>query len=750
MLLIEKACTGKILSFLPFLIVMFLFCTETKTKWQPADGPLFTRWAAEVLQDSVLSDYPRPQMERNDWMNLNGLWQLSIDSTGQSPQFGTDLPDRILVPFPVESALSGVMKRAEKLFYRRTFEIPEDWTGERFLLHFGAVDWETTVYVNGKNIGTHCGGYDPFYFDITDALKEKGEQELIVEVFDPTDKGDQPRGKQVSKPRGIWYTPCTGIWQTVWLEPLPEVYINDFIIEPDIDKEELHVKVFISDKTKQYDVEAVAFEGLRRLTAAEGKTGADIVLKIRNPRLWSPANPYLYNLKILLKDSNQNIDILRSYFGMRKISLGKDETGKTRIMLNNKFVFQVGPLDQGFWPDGIYTAPTDQALRYDIEITKLLGFNMTRKHVKIEPDRWYYWCDKLGLLVWQDMPSGNNKTPESRQQFEFELEQLIKTHRNHPSIIMWVVFNEGWGQYDTERLVKMVKEIDPTRLVNNASGWTDKNTGDIHDIHRYPGPASIPPEKTRAAVLGEFGGLGLKMEGHTWEESTWGYRGTENREHLTRKYQRLLQRLYEYKDDPGLSAGVYTQITDVETEANGLMTYDREIIKVDDEKAFAANNGDFSTLPEIKIVVPTSQQGGFSWKYTFERPGDNWFDPDFDDSGWKTGKGGFGKEGTPGAVIRTEWTTEEIWIRRDCEFPSGQFQNLQLYVHHDEDAEIYINGILAAKISGYTTEYEESPISPQALQSIKPGRNFIAVYCVNKRGGQYIDVGFVELVEREK
>ncbi|MFC1726812.1 glycoside hydrolase family 2 TIM barrel-domain containing protein, partial [candidate division KSB1 bacterium] len=474
----------------------------------------------------------------------------------------------------------------------------------------------------------------------------------------------------------------------------------------------------------------------------------DLVLKIENPRLWSPKSPYLYNLKILLKESNQNIDIIKSYFGMRKISLGKDEKGKTRIMLNNEFVFQLGPLDQGFWPDGIYTAPTDAALRYDIEVTKLLGFNMTRKHVKVEPDRWYYWCDRLGLLVWQDMPSANNKTPESKQQFEFELEQLIKTHRNHPSIIMWVVFNEGWGQYDTERLVKMVKGLDPERLVNNASGWTDKQTGDIHDIHMYPGPAAVPPEKNRAAVLGEFGGLGLKIEGHTWEESTWGYRGTENREHLTRRYQRLLQKLYEYKDDPGLSAGIYTQITDVETEANGLMTYDREIIKVDDEKAFSANRGDFSTLPEIKIVVPTSQKSGLTWKYTFEKPEDNWFDPDYDDSSWKTGKGGFGKQGTPGAVNRTEWTTENIWLRREFDFPSGQIQNLQLYIHHDEDADVYINGIPAAEISGYTTDYEESPISPEALAGIKPGRNSIAVYCKNARGGQYIDIGFVELVEK--
>ena len=557
--------------------------------WKPAAGPLMTRWAKDVSPDKAHLEYPRPQMVRSDWLNLNGLWQLDLGKADDSLPAGKDLPMQILVPFPVESALSGVMQRADRLWYRRTFQVPEKWKGQRVLLHFQAVDWESAVYVNGKPLGEHRGGYDAFSFDITDALKPAGEQELIVRVFDPTNSGSQPRGKQVNKPGGIMYTPTTGIWQTVWLEPVPAASIDRLVITPDVDAGQLKVSMKWRATTVGGEgaFEALALDGDKEIARGSASWDGEVALKIPNPKLWSPDKPFLYGLRVKLTGGDQ----VESYFAMRKISLGKDDKGLLRLMLNNEIVFQIGPLDQGFWPDGLYAAPTDEALRYDIEVTKKLGFNMARKHVKIEPERWYYWCDKLGLLVWQDMPSGDNKTPESKAQFETELHRLVEGFRNHPSIIMWVVFNEGWGQHDTPRYVETVKKWDPSRLVNNASGWTDAKVGDVLDIHNYPGPNAPPPQPDRAGVLGEFGGLGLGVDGHTWTKKTWGYEGTASSADLTRRYEQLLQRVHGFRNSHALSAAVYTQITDVETECNGLMTYDRAVIKVDADKAATANRG---------------------------------------------------------------------------------------------------------------------------------------------------------------
>jgi hypothetical protein len=422
-----------------------------------------------------------------------------------------------------------------------------------------------------------------------------------------------------------------------------------------------------------------------------------------------------------------------------------------RILLNNKFVFQAGPLDQGFWPDGLYTAPTDEALKYDIEITKKLGFNMTRKHVKVEPARWYYWCDKLGLLVWQDMPSGDRsirpqdpdikRSPESAKQYELELKRMIDGLRNHPSIVMWVVFNEGWGQFDTVRITEWTKKYDPSRLVNCASGWSDRDVGDVHDIHVYPGPDSPKPESARAAVLGEFGGLGLAVDGHTWEKKTWGYRGARNKTDLMRKYENLLDGVYKLRDKPGLSAAVYTQLTDVETEANGLLTYDRAVIKVDLDRARAVNRGNLSGVWQQVILVPTAKQNWFTWRYTVNEPAEGWFKSDFNDMDWKKGTGGFGTRGTPGALVRTVWSTPDIWLRRTFDLTEDPPKDLYLLMHHDEDAEIYLNGVLAAKVQGYTTQYEEFDISPEARAALKKGRNILAVHCKQTGGGQYIDVG---------
>ena len=552
--------------------------------WQPAAGPLKTRWAKDVSPTNALPEYPRPQMVRKDWLNLNGLWDIKL---------GDGTESKILVPFAIQSALSGVMKHADRVTYRRSFEIPKGWSGQKVLLHFGAVDWESTVFVNGKNIGVHRGGYDAFSFDITDALKGEGAQEITVDVFDPTDLGGQPRGKQKLKPGSIMYTATTGIWQTVWLEPVAPAHIESLKIVPDVDESCLRLTVFGSGS-----VEAVASEDGKVIAQVTGQAGSELKLSIPSPKLWSPDSPHLYDLRVSLKSGEKTVDAVTSYFGMRKIALGKDDKGVTRMMLNGKPVFQVGPLDQGFWPDGIYTAPTDEALRFDIAETKRLGFNTTRKHVKVEPDRWYYWCDKLGLL---DMPCGNSYTdkqqPIDKPQFKSELVNMVKNNWNHPSIIMWVVFNENQGQHDTEALVAEVKALDPSRLVNNASGNDDKNCGDVIDKHSYPGPESPKPEENRAAVLGEFGGLGLPVDGHTWTKKTWGYEGTKNIEDLTSAYEKLLGKSWELNATAGLSAVIYTQLTDVETECNGLLTYDREINKVIPERAAAANSGKLPKNP---------------------------------------------------------------------------------------------------------------------------------------------------------
>lgn len=608
--------------------------------WKPAAGPLLTRWAKDVSPTKVHPEYPRPQFVREDWQNLNGLWDYAVVAK-DAPQ-PTQWDGQILVPFPIESALSGVMKRVsekEKLYYRRTFQIPPGWNlksqianlkpARRVLLHFGAVDWETTVFVNGKEVGAHRGGYDAFTFDITEALKPSGPQEIVVAVWDPTDAGYQPRGKQIRNPHGIWYTPTTGIWQTVWLEPVNAVAIDSLKFTPDIDEGRLDLRFTFRSNDQihnqlpdGYTLKATASDGTG--VVAKGTypcaPGGHSLMSLR--RLWSPASPFLYDLTVTLENNGKVVDEIRSYFGMRKIALGKDAKGIQRLMLNNQPLFQFGPLDQGFWPDGLYTAPTDEALRYDIEMTKALGMNMARKHVKIEPARWYYWCDKLGLLVWQDMPSGDRyiggrdpdiqRSPESGANFERELKALVDGFYNHPSIVLWVPYNEGWGQWDTPRIVNLIRQWDPNRLVNNASGWTDRKCGDVLDIHSYPGPAVPRLEEDRAVVLGEFGGLGLPVKGHTWQdEKNWGYRSFNSSEELTDAYIALIKKLRPMTGDLGLCAAVYTQTTDVEVEVNGLMTYDRALVKMDQAAITAANKTVYTPPPPrrsegTKLIPPAT------------------------------------------------------------------------------------------------------------------------------------------------
>ena len=533
-------------------------------------------------------------MTRTRWQNLNGIWEFAVvnDSTAPLP-FNTTLGERILVPFAMESSLSGIGRHADRVVYRRTFTRPALSEGERLLLHFGAVDWYTQVFVNGRNVGAHSGGFDPFTFDITDALRAAGSQELVVSVYDPTDKFGQPRGKQVSNPEGIWYTPVTGIWQTVWLEPVPAASIASLAMTPDVAGSALRITVRGRGATSGHRFHAVARSGETVVGEVLGPVGTELRLPVPRPRLWSPDDPFLYDLRVtLLAPGGAEVDRVDSYFGMRTSSLVRDDKGFTRIGLNGAPVFQIGPLDQGWWPDGLYTAPTDAALLYDIVMMKALGMNMVRKHIKVEPARWYYYADKLGLPVWQDMPSGWNDTREAQGHFESELKAMIEHLRNSPSILVWVPFNEKWGQFDVPRIVAIIRSMDQSRIINDVSGWQHENVGDIIDVHRYQGPQAMLGTRERAAVVGEFGGLGYKVSGHTWAGEAWGYGGLyATNDELKDRYDLLMKRMWHLRDTHGMSAGIYTQLTDVEVELNGYMTYDRAVLKFDTARTAAVNRG---------------------------------------------------------------------------------------------------------------------------------------------------------------
>ncbi|KAA3611489.1 MAG: beta-galactosidase [Planctomycetota bacterium] len=634
---------------------------STATDWQPAKGRLMTSWGAQVTPGRVHQEYPRPQLRRREWRSLNGLWDFQWQALGNSPP--KEFNHRILVPFPVESALSGLGKQLgsdQELWYRSRFVVPENWRAGKLLLHFQAADWRTRVWLNGHKLGEHFGGFDPFSFEIQDHLTSGEEQLLTVAIWDPTDSGTQARGKQVSEPKGIWYTPSSGIWASVWLEPVPEVYVRKLQVQPNLDRSAVRVKA-IAETGK---VRVAVLDKGRPVAIAEGSANDTLELALPNPKPWSPSSPFLYDLKVVLEANGGWVDRVESYFGLRKISVEQDSNGVARIFLNNEFLFQYGLLDQGFWPDGLYAAPSDEALRFDLEKTKELGFNMVRKHVKVEPQRWYYWCDRLGLLVWQDMPSGDasvprgkkeiDRSPESAAQFHLELQRIVEALRNHPSVVVWIPFNEGWGQFQTADTVAKLKALDPSRLVIGASGWHDFPVGDAHDIHAYPGPASPPAEASRAAVLGEFGGLGLPVKNHTWlQEGNWGYRSFTDRDSLQAAYLQKVEQLTWLIAEPGLSAAVYTQTTDVEVEVNGLLTYDRAVLKMDPDALFQAHQSLYRPIPRVEILVATSEREPQLWRYCLKAPESAWYQVDFSDSSWSSAKGGFGTGGTPGAVVGT-------------------------------------------------------------------------------------------------
>jgi len=724
-------------------------------EWRPAKPRLMTRWAKDVSPEKVLPEYPRPQMTRQNWENLNGLWDYAItDIDAGVPQ---NWDGKILVPFAIESALSGVGKTVgpdQILWYRRLFTRPQGDSGERLLLHFGAVDWLCEVWVNGRFMGEHRGGYDPFYFDITDALTDGAEQTLVVRVWDPTEAGGQPRGKQVSRPGGIFYTAVTGIWQTVWLEPVPKAHVRALKITPQVDASSVEIAV---DATARQPVQVDVVDAGKVIATGEGTVGTPLTIKVPDAKLWSPDSPHLYGLRVRLGKS----DSVDAYFGMRKIEMRKDEAGIQRMFLNNKPLFQLGPLDQGWWPDGLYTAPTDEALKFDIEETRKMGFNMARKHVKSEPARWYYWADRLGLMVWQDMPSmlirGDRQnvrpgaphdaslTAQESLDFHNEYRAMIDARYNSPSIVVWVPFNEGWGQHDTDKVIAWTKKYDPTRLVDGPSGWQDRGSGDLKDMHNYPGPGMFPVMPDRVSVLGEFGGLGLVVKDHIWQEDkNWGYRSFKTPEELASNYQQLIHKLQPLIAR-GLAAAVYTQTTDVEVEVNGLLTYDR-LPKIDAAKLAAWHAPLYLPPPKTKTLAATGEKPGQKWSYTVEKPADGWEKPDFDDSQWKEGEAGFGTPETRNTTVRTNWNTPEIWLRREIDLDNvADAEKLLLSIYHDEDAEVFFNGVPAAKFSEYVHDYFHAPVSPEAAKALRKGRNVIAVHCKQTGGGQYIDVGLLEM-----
>lgn len=579
---------------------------QLHAQWKPVEGRISTQWSEQVNPDNVLPEYPRPIMERTEWKNLNGLWDYAIIEKGKHSPSVFD--GKILVPFAVESSLSGVSKKvgAEKeLVYRRSFEVPSSWKGKKVLLHFGAVDWKTDVWVNDVKVGSHTGGFTPFSFDITEALQGKNNT-LLVKVWDPTDKGYQPRGKQVSRPEGIWYTPVTGIWQTVWLEPVSESYIQDLRITPDIDNSLLSLKALVKDATSKDLVEVKVFDGQQLVAQGKSINGECVQVAMpENAKLWSPESPFLYTLKVSLKQGGKLVDEVSSYAAMRKYSSKRDANGIVRLELNNKPLFQFGPLDQGWWPDGLYTAPTDEALLYDIQKTKDFGFNMIRKHIKVEPARWYTYCDKLGIIVWQDMPSGDRnpewqnrkyfegtemkRSAESEACYRKEWKEIMDALYSYPCIGTWIPFNEAWGQFKTPEIVEWTKQYDPTRLVNPASGGNHYTCGDMLDLHNYPAPELYLYDAQRATVLGEYGGIGWVVQGHIWEpDRNWGYIQFNSSKEVTDEYVKYAEKLYDLIPR-GFSAAVYTQTTDVEVEVNGLMTYDRKVIKLDEKRVREIN-----------------------------------------------------------------------------------------------------------------------------------------------------------------
>ena len=605
-----------------FIAMLLLAAVGAQAQdWRPAGDRLKSAWADKVNPVCPLPEYPRPLITRAEWQNLNGLWDYAI--VGEDDLCPTTFDGKILVPYPLESSLSGVqrrMRRGQVLWYERSFTVPAAWQGKDVLLHFGAVDHEAIVYVNGRRVASHVGGYAGFSANITAALRE-GSNRLTLRVVDQTLDREQPVGKQRLNPGGagsIWYTSVSGIWQTVWMEPVAKQHIADVRTTPDLDASRFAVEVATAGTMPSTDrVEVTLSFAGKEVAKASAPVGQTVYLPVKKPQLWTPDTPNRYQMQVRLLARGQQVDCVGSYAAMRKISVAQMPNGVWRLQLNNKNLFHFGPLDQGYWPDGLYTAPTDEALRFDIQKTKDWGFNMIRKHMKVEPARWYYYCDSIGLMVWQDMPSicrsdqgwharnwndqaDGAHAADVEANYFHEWGEIISQFYGYPSIVVWTPFNEGWGQFKTPEVIEFTRQQDPTRLINPASGGNHYVCGDFLDLHDYSRPPVLyMNDKTRPVVLGEYGGLGRHVEGHRWVESdARTYVNYKDNKELTDSYveqgEAVLRLAKGITLDDGtpaaFSAAVYTQTTDVETEVNGMMTYDRKVMKMDESRIRAIND----------------------------------------------------------------------------------------------------------------------------------------------------------------
>jgi hypothetical protein len=757
----------------PF-VFLILFGALAHGAWKPVEGKISTPWAKDVSPERVWAEYPRPTLKRENWRNLNGLWSYSIGQ--KDAEVAGDWEGEILVPFAVEAALSGVGRELEpdqSLWYKRTFEAIKK-PGKRVLLHFEAVDYEATVWLNGSKLGSHVGGHTPFSFDITEALKE-GENEVMVRVHDAT-SGFQLVGKQHLRPNSIWYTRVSGIWQTVWIEEVNERAISNLVFTSDIKSGKLGVEIALEGSVvegERYRVEA-SYKG--KLAGRVEGTGK-LSLQLSNPKLWSPDTPHLYDLKVELLDAQSKvIDAVTSYAALREVGKSRDKNGNLRFTLNGEPIFHWGPLDQGWWPDGLLTPPSVEAMVSDIDYLKAAGFNMIRKHIKVEPRLYYAHCDKVGMMVWQDQvcavyePNaprssitqwigiGENPTEgvwpeEAHQQFVTEYKRMVDHLRHYPSIVVWTPFNEAWGQHRSLEVGRMAVDYDKTRAINVASGGNFWPVGDIADAHSYPDP-SFPTSDKRfndyVKVVGEFGGHGWPVKDHLWDSSkkNWGYGNLpQSLDEWKERYTRSIRVLQSLKRQ-GVSGGVYTQTTDVEIEINGLLTYDR-VEKVPASWLRPLSEALLATPDSASYttILATSEDQAQEWKFTTEKPTAGWEASDFDAGNWKIGRGGFGSQGTPHAKIGTEWTTPSIWLRREFNISSKPKGRPVLRIHHDEDATVFLNGVQIAKLTGFTTNYTILDLDERAAAALKAGRNVLAIEVKQTEGGQYIDAGILDETE---
>lgn len=730
-----------------FFLLFFVIQLPLNAQWKALDGTISSPWKSQVNPENAWTEYPRPQLIRRDWKNLNGLWDYAIRPKGGSRPGQAD--GQILVPYCIESSLSGVGKALmpdQELWYNRKIEIPADWRGKNIMLHFGAVDYKTTVYINNKLVGEHIGSSDPFSFDIT-AFLTNGTGELTVKVWDPTDTDIQPRGKQTLKPAGFWYTAVSGIWQTVWMEPLSKTSIEVLNPEADIANNIIQLNSRLRNGMGDEKVRAKISKNGKVILEQELAYSNRLSFKIPKPKLWTPDAPHLYDLSWELIRDQKVIDKFDTYFAMRKISLGEDSNGHVKIMLNDQPLFQWGVLDQGWWPESLLTPPTDEALKYDMEVLKRLGFNMIRKHIKVEPARFYYHADTMGLLVWQDMPSGFLKTDpkqhvsfdapedwdrpkESAQLFEAEWKSIIDNLRFFPSIVVWVPFNEGWGQYDSKRISAWTEKYDTSRLVNATSGWTDRMVGTMFDAHQYPGPSMEPGilNPGRAMVLGEFGGLGWPVKGHIWDSkrNNWGYRTYLNESDYTRAYSRVIRNVYPLISR-GLSAAIYTQTSDVEAEVNGLMTYDRRRLKVNEDDVKELHKGLFKSYPNAEFLIHDSE---IKPSVLFTRssfPGENW-KMSASTSGFSPAKGPLKlKKGS------------NIWAINKFTLDAPASLAMKLYAQGD--LKIYINGSLVYENAILTKRHYDELNLEDFRHVLKDGENVIALELKNASSDSDFDFG---------